>query len=109
MQDAGGTYKWWSGWWQKEADNIQQLFIQIIHQKYNPLGQYGWELNTNKYDKQLFPHGIAGFEYWTNNYSSKKGGDWHVNCDEKVKQNQQIYVNPPFWSNILYNSSYFRR
>ena len=97
MQDSGGTYKWWDGWWKKKANNIQQFFIQIIHTKYNPLkSNYGWDLENNKLDKQLFPNGVMGFEYWTNNYSSKKGGEWHVNCDEKVKHEQQKYINPPF-------------
>tara|TARA_Y100000034_G_C6855429_1_gene388687 strand:+ start:618 stop:1349 length:732 start_codon:yes stop_codon:yes gene_type:complete len=100
MAQTGGTYKWWDGWWKEPAKNIHHKFIEMVHTKYNPLGvNYGWDLAADKVDREMYPNGVAGIEYWTNN--DYRGGDWHVNCDEKVRHNEQKFITPP-WAIVYY-------
>jgi hypothetical protein len=79
-------YNWWNGWWNSNASNIIEEFIE-----------YSWK----KYD---FVKTMAGFEYWSNDYADNRGLDWHNDKDEGIFQSTGNVITPDigsvFWIRV---------
>jgi len=77
------AYSWWNGWWRSPPSNPLEETIQRVWQG------------------QIAETEIAGFEYWFNALTDRKGLNWHRDCDEVLRRREGRYVCPTL-GNVLY-------
>lgn len=79
-------FNWWDGWWKSKPKNPLEKFIEYSWKEYSLCKQ------------------MAGFEYWTNDYSNNRGLDWHNDKDEGIFQTTGEIVKPEigsvFWVTV---------